>query len=338
MNTNDILHQIKNKSTKNVYLFEGEEEYSKQQTLLLLRKALIPEGMEALNYITLYNPTFSALRDAAETVSFMADSRMVVVYESPYLTASKTGDDNDFVKGCVAYLPHIPSTTCVVFYVKGKADTRKKLCKALKKEEAIVSFSVLSDQEAIRWVERSLSKKEIAVTTQVAQKLVFTVGRDMALLKQEMDKLLSYIQDRKVITTNDIDAICTKSTECTVFEMVDAQIMGKSIVTRALLKNMLRNGESPFGILSMFLRQYRILYQLRALLATNANQSGYASLLGIPPFAVRKTKEHALRYSQEKLLSVYRYLLQQEYALKSGGESQEACVENAILHISALLK
>ena len=106
-----------------------------------------------------------------------------------------------------------------------------------------------------------------------AARLVFTVGRDAALLRQEMDKLCAYLGEREEIAAEDIDQICTRSTECTVFQMVDAQVAGNNDTAFALLGDMLRSGEDRVGILAMLLRQYRILYHMRCLMDERTPQA-----------------------------------------------------------------
>lgn len=129
-----------------------------------------------------------------------------------------------------------------------------------------------------------------------AARLVFTVGRDAALLRQEMDKLCAYLGERKEIAAEDIDQICTRSTECTVFQMVDAQVAGNNDTAFALLGDMLRSGEDRVGILAMLLRQYRILYHMRCLMDERTPQASQAQLLGIPPlrWGARSSRRAAL--------------------------------------------
>ena len=114
------------------------------------------------------------------------------------------------------------------------------------------------------------------------------------------------------MTEADIDAICTRSTECTVFQMVDAQVAGRNDVAFGLLKDMVRAGEDRIGILAMLLRQYRILYHMRSLMDERAPQQSQASLLGIPPFAVSRTQQQARRYDRARLKEAYESLLDYE--------------------------
>lgn len=219
MNHTAFFEALKAGRIAGCYLFEGTEEYIKQQALKNLCARLLPEGLEQMNLTDLTDPAPDALIAAAETLPFLAEKRVVVVRECTLLTAGRKSEDEDRAAALMDYVPRIPPTACVVFYVKGKADGRKKLYTLLKKQNAIVDFSPMNDAECADWCIRALRRMGKRLSGENAARLVFTVGRDAALLRQEMDKLCAYLGEREEIAAEDIDQICTRSTECTVFLM-----------------------------------------------------------------------------------------------------------------------
>jgi len=92
------------------------------------------------------------------------------------------------------------------------------------------------------------------------------------------------------------------------------------------------------GILAMLLRQYRILYHMRCLLEERTPPNVQAQLLGIPPFSVNRTQQQARRFEKERLKEAYDYLMEYEYRIKQGRVSQDACAENALLQLEAILR
>lgn len=338
MNHTAFFEQVRKGNIQPVYLMEGTEEYVKQQAVRRLCAKLLPAGLEELNLTDMTDPEADELIAAAETLPFMADRRIVVIRECSLLTAGKKAENEDKAARIAEYVARIPPTACVVFFVKGKADGRKKLYTLLKKKNAIVDFSPMSDAECAEWVRKTMARMGKQMAPRTADKLVFTVGRDAALLKQEMEKLASYLASREEATEADVDAICTRSTECTVFQMVDAQVAGRNDVAFGLLKDMVRAGEDRIGILAMLLRQYRILYHMRCLMDESAPQQSQASLLGIPPFAVGRTQQQARRYDRARLKEAYESLLDYEQQIKGGLTPQEGCAENALLRLEAILR
>jgi len=338
MNHTAFFDSIKNGAVAGCYLFEGPEEYIKQQALKQLCAKLLPAGLEEMNLTDLTDPDADALIAAAETLPFMGEKRLVIVRECSLITAGRKAEDERKAEAIADYLGHVSPSTCIVFYVKGKADGRKKLYTLLKKQNAIVDFSPMSDAECADWARKTMRRMGKMLDGENAGRLVFTVGRDAALLKQEMDKLASYLDTRDTVTAEDIDAVCTRSTECTVFQMVDAQVAGNTQLAFSLLRDMVRSGEDRIGILAMLLRQYRILYHMRCLLDERTPPNAQGQLLGIPPFSVGRTQQQARRFEKSRLKEAYDYLMDYEFGIKQGRIPQEACAENALLRLESILR
>ena len=336
MDYNQFFETVKSGELRGPYLLEGPEEYIKGQAVARLCQRLLPAGLEAMNLTELQNPEADELIAAAETLPFMAERRVVLVRECELLTTSKKADDEK-LEAILAYLEKLPHETCLIFTVKGKADARKKLYLTLKKMGAVVDFSPMNDAEAANWAIRTLRAQGKQMDLTTAQKLVFTVGHDAALLRQEMEKLVAYSGERQAVTEEDIDAVCVRSLECSVFQMVEAQAMGRTREACNLLSGVLEGGEDRFMVLSMLLRQYRILYHMRCLTEERTPPAQLASLLGIPPFAVARTQAQARRYPREKLKAAYDYLYELEYQLKSGRMPQEGSAEAALFQLEGIL-
>ena len=336
MNHNEFFDALKTGKSQGLYLFEGTEEYIKGQAVARLCRQLLPDGLEAMNCTELENPEADVLIAAAETLPFLSETRVVIVRESDLLTASKKTDEAKLA-ALQNYLTKRSPTTCLVFTVKGKADGRKSLYIALRKMNAIVDFSPMGDAEAANWAMRSMRAMGKTMDLTTSQKLVFTVGRDAALLRQEMEKLVTYAGERDQVLEEDIDAICVRTLECTIFQLVDAQVSGHYGEALRLLQSVLEGGTDRFMVLAMLLRQYRMLYHTRCLTEERVPQASLGGMIGIPPFAVTRMQAQARRYPREKLKAAYDYLFELEYRLKSGQAPQEGSAETALFRLDAIL-
>jgi DNA polymerase III subunit delta len=140
------------------------------------------------------------------------------------------------------------------------------------------------------------------------------------------------------VQEEDIRTISVQSLECTVFQMVDAQVAGDYGTALILMRRVLEGGEDRMMILAMLLRQYRLLYQARCLLEERVAIGEFPALLKIPPFAAKRTQEQAMRYGKQNLKRVYDFLLDYEYRLKSGKLPQDGCAEAALMQMKELLE
>ena len=331
MDRKDFTQLIKTGKVQGAYLFEGVEENIKAATLTALRKAILPEGFEELNESLMDSPATDAIIAACETLPFMADKRLVVVREHPALTGRADADDK-----LIAYIPQVPESTVLVFIAQGKADARKKLYSAIKKINGIVSFSALTDAELNAWVVKNFSGLGKTCSAQVAALLTFTVGSDTALLRTEIEKLAALTGERDAITEADVQAVATRSVECTVFELVDAVVAGQQGKAFGLLRDMLTSGSDRLGILSMLLRQFRLMQHIKIMQFEKLSTQDIKQRLGIAPFAAERCMRQASGYSGGQVKRAVRICLDAEYRVKSGQWNQEGALEKAMLEIFAL--
>lgn len=326
------FHQLlKSGGVKGAYLFEGPEENLKAATLAALRKAILPEGMEELNESLMDNPAADALIAACETLPFLADQRLVIVREHPALTGRSDADEK-----LISYIPQVPDSCVLVFLARGKADARKKLYTAIKKQGGIVTFAPLTAQEVDQWIIRTFQGLGKSCAPQVASLLSFTVGTDTALLHTEIDKLAALAGDRDAITEADVQAVATRSTEYNIFQMVDAVVGGQEGKAFALLRDMLRNGEERLGILAMLLRQFRLMQHVLIMRYEKVPAGEIPKRLGMPPFAADRLIRQASSYSGGAIKQAVDICLTTEYKVKSGQMNQEGSLEAAMLQIFAL--
>lgn len=331
MERKEFIDQIKSGNISGVYLFEGEEEHLKQSALLSLRKTILPEGLEELNETVMEAPETDALIAAAETVPFMADKRLVIVRDHPALTGK--ADSSDVLAD---YLNHVPETCVLIFYCQAKPDGRKKLYSAIKKTGNIVTFSPLKDLELTSWVTRAFQDRGNSCDDRIADQLVFTCGTDTGLLLNEIEKISAYAGPGAVIMPEQVRMLATPSTECTVFEMVDAVVSGQHARALTLMSNLLTNGSERLPVLALLLRQYRMLQHVKIMQFEKKSEDFIRQKLGVPPFAVKQYIRQASLYSGKEIKQAVALCLDMEYAIKSGRINQAGSLEAVILKLLTL--
>lgn len=318
-------------SLPSVLLFEGEEEQLKKEAISALRSAMLPSGMEALNETVLDDPETDRLIADAETQPFMADRRLVVVRDLPALIGRTDADEK-----LITWLPSVPDSTILLFYCTGKPDGRKKLYNTIKKMGGVVTFAPLKGSELVHFVTDGFKAAGKECDQRTAEYLIFTVGDNTGLLQAEISKISSYAGDRSTILASDVTELATPSTECTVFQMVDAVVSGQKSRALTLLRNQLLNGTDRMAILAMLLRQYRLLQHVKIMLYEKRGGDFIRSSLGIPSFAVDQYIRQASGYTGGQVKNAVKICFDAEYAVKSGSMPQEGAVESVVLKLLTL--
>lgn len=331
----EFFAALKKGDIRPCYLFEGEEEYTKRSALETLRRQTAGGDFAAMNDTRLLDPAPDALIAAAETLPFMSDRRFLEIRDCAMLSAGKAKnyDEDSAVKRLDEYMDHLPDTVCMVFFVRGKADGRKKLYQILKKKAILVSFDPLDDRQLTQWIAQTLRKDNKKISAAACQRLWFSAGRDLTLLSNELHKLVSFAGDREEVTEGDIDAVCIKSTEYKVYDLADTLLSGQAAKALSMLEALLREGEERLQLLALLGRQCRQLRAARALWANGANEYDIAGKLGMPSFAARKTVALARRYTDAQLSQMANLCLDTEYQVKSGQIMELGSLEHVMLTI-----
>ena len=338
MKHSEFFAALKKGEIARCYLFEGEEEFIKRSALAALRRAVAGGDFSAMNDTRLQDPPPDALIAAAETLPFLSERRFLEVRDSAMLQSGKAKeyDEDAAVKRLNDYFDHLPDTACIVFFVRGKADGRKKLYQLLKKKAIIVSFDPLEDRELSQWIAQTLSKAGKRVSLSACQRLWFSAGRNLTLLSNEIDKLAAFVGERDEVTAEDVDTVCVKSTEFRVYDMADALLSGQGAKAFAVLNALLREGEERLMLLSLLGRQCRQLRYAKAMAAAGAQAGEIAGKLGVPPFAVKRTLDIARAYTAPQLSQMAELCLDTEYQVKSGQLMDAGALEQAMLQILSL--
>lgn len=345
MTRENFYAALKSSSLLPCYLFEGEEEYTKESALRMLKAEVLKQDLTGLNATVLTDPDADSLIACAETLPMMADRRFVLVKECSLLQGSKAqeGDDKPASKGgsadrIPAYLANLPSTVCIVFYAKGKANATRKLYKQIAKLGGVVSFEPLDQTMLIKWMARELKGYGKQIDRYTAEQLIFAVGQDMHRLSNELAKLAAFTGDGDVVTLEGIDAVCTKSTEYRVFDLSDAMVKGNAESANRLMVDMLREGEQRLMLLSLLQRQYRQLLFIKILTTQRVSPDLMAKQLSLAPFIVRKLQPLAASYSTQELVWAMNLLTDTEFMVKSGQMPEDGSLEQAVYRLLARRK
>ena len=328
MDRKDFDQLLSRNQIPSLLLFEGDEEYMKQSALAALRKKLLPEGLEDLNESLLDAPETDLLISAAETMPFMADRRLVVVRDHPALIGRAEADER-----LTSYLASVPPTTVLLFYCAKKPDGRKKLYTTIKKQNGIVTFSPMKDRELTLFVTSAFKALGKECDERTADYLIFTCGSDAGQLMTEIAKIASHSDTASPVHPDEIRALATPSAECTVFQMVDAVVSGQNDRAFRLMRNQLLLGTDRLYMLSMLLRQFRLLQHIRIMQYEKCSRDAIRSALGVPPFAVDQYLRQASCYTNTQIKKAVSICFDTEYAVKSGRMNQEGSLESVMLKL-----
>lgn len=194
--------------------------------------------------------------NAAQTLPFFADRRIILVRYSGFF--KKGGEE------LADYLKEAPETTSFIF-VDDEADGRLKLYKQISKLGRCVEFVTQPDRYLLQNIGAFLKRSEKRIGQDDASYFLDVIGTDMGRIMSELEKLVSYIGDREVVTKDDIDAICSRNIEDRIFEMIDAVMRRDTVTCMDRYEDLLALKAAPVMIVVMLERQFLWMLQLKSL-------------------------------------------------------------------------
>ncbi len=322
-----VFEDIKNNSYKQVYLLYGEEAYLRNQYRQKLLSALVPEG-DTMN-LHIYEDSDVPVKeviDLAETMPFFAEHRIIAVKDSGLF--KKGGEE------LAEYIGGMPESTILIFAEK-EVDKRSKLFKAVKDKGRAVEFGAQDENTLQKWILGILKKENKNITQQTLLFLLEKTGTDMENISSELEKLVCYTMGRDVITTEDVEAVCTTRVTSQIFEMVGAVAEKKQKKALDLYYDLLTLKEPPMRILFLIARQFNMLLQVKELRQKGADNRQIGEKVGLPPFIAGKYVTQAAGFSREELRRAIEECVAAEEAVKTGRMNDVMSVEILIVKYSS---
>lgn len=310
-----------------VYLLMGEEDLLLEERLAQILDSLLPPQEREWNLDVLYadETPVQEIINRVDTLPFFGGRRVVLVKRLEALSAQEQERLAGYLEG-----GEPPST---LIMVAGTLDKRRRLYLVAKRAGEVVEFPRLTPRTLLPYVKRRVEREGKQISDAVAMTLITLVGNSLRDLVSEIGKLVAYVGERRVITAKDIQEVCTRGHEVTIFQLVDA--IGDRKLDRALglLREVLQGEEPPLLILYMIARQFRLILQARILLDRGLPATRLPAELGVPPFLSQRLAAQARRFSLREVQGAFNRLLQADMAIKSGAQLPDLAVELAVVDL-----
>lgn len=321
-----ITKDIQTHQFKPVYLLSGEETYLTRQFCDRLAAAIAGEDSMNVNRFQEKNPDIKEIISLADTMPFFAESRLIIIENSGFFKR----DSSELAD----YLPQMPESTHILFR-EDEIDKRNRLFKKVKELGYFAEMKRQTEAELERWILTILKREQINLTRSTMTYLLETIGTDMNVIRNELDKLIAYLGDRKVLEPADIDTICSRQITGQIFEMIDAMSSKDRQKAFRLYYDLISLKEPPMRILFLITRQYLQLYQIKEMQQKGLSGQALASAAGLSSYVVRKVAGRASRFRTEELKHCIEECALMDEQIKTGQIRDSIAVELLITAFSA---
>jgi len=148
--------------------------------------------------------------------------------------------------------------------------------------------------------------------------LSVNIGNNLEILSNEIDKLILYKGENEEIMAEDVTLLSPYAAEASIFDLVDALGNRNSKKASLLLQKKFSEGTDPFYLFSMFIRQFRLLIQVKELSDEGKKPLAISQELKIHSFVVGKLFQQGHGFSLPQLEQIYSHLLTIDVGVKTG--------------------
>jgi DNA polymerase-3 subunit delta len=193
----------------------------------------------------------------------------------------------------------------------------------------------------VKWAIETAGSEDVKLDTDAARELVDSLGGDMMMVANELEKLVLFVAEKKRITLGDVETLVLAAKQRSFYELTDAisaRDQGRALTVLDAILNTGDGEEAAIGHLYMLSRTFR---QMLVILERNVRDSRalWQALwqgFRIPPFAAEDIIRQARRYkSRRELTSSIRRVARADLALRSNPPSKRLILENLVLDLTA---
>lgn len=306
-----------------IIFLHGADTFRSRRLLQEMKNKFIADTDKDAGSLILVDGRETSLKELSEKIntgSLFVKKRLVVVND--IFKNKKAG----IFTGLTDYLKKFTQAEeIIIIFIDGeiggkenslKADA-KKLFAFLARQKFVQEFKPLNNLQLMAFIKKEASQYEKEFLAKAAARLLVTSGSDPWIITSEIKKLAFYSQAH-IITEKDVDELCVGSISEDIFALTDALSAKNKVGALKLLEEQYAAGLSDEYLISMLIRQIKILLQIRDLLDSGADQNIISNKLKLHPYVIKKGLAQARNFSSATLKNILDRLIHLDFANKTG--------------------
>ena len=238
--------------------------------------------------------------DEALTISMFSPTKLIVIDSTIYLSQKKDIEDINLLENY--FNNYNPNSYLVFVSNSDNIDSRKKIVKFINNNG--ITKKVEANSEYLRdYVNDYLKKKNYKMSSMDINVFINRIGNNIDNIKNELDKLMLYKIEDKVINNSDIMLLTEENTDNSVYDLVSALLKNNNSKAIKLYKDFVINGMDPNQIIAIIASQIRLLFQVKRLYNSGKSNDEIAKILEFKSvYRVKYLLNDSYYYSEDTLI------------------------------------
>ncbi|HWC16022.1 MAG TPA: DNA polymerase III subunit delta [Terriglobales bacterium] len=350
--TERFLADVSARKLRAAYVLVGDEVFFRDRCRTALIQHLVPQELRdfSLHDLDLAETGIAEILDLARTPSLMAPFQVFFIRGVKALY-SRGSHQEEFV--AVEEYCRNPNPDAVLIFVADHisipADARRmemqdkdryqRIRETLGEYCTVIELARVDESDGMRWVIEHAAREDVKIDADAARELVDSLGADMMLVSNELEKLILFVGQKRRITIGDVETLVLAAKQRSLYELTDAISAKDRVRALSVLDSILASEEgeeAAIGHIYMLARTFRQMLVILEKNVRDARAIWQALWQGfrLPPFAAEDVIRQARRYkSRRELTRALRLLARADLALRSNPASKRLVLEKLVIDL-----
>ena len=271
----------------------------------------------------------SDIVNEASTIGMFSLNKFIVINIDSYFKDKKDIPNINLLE---EYFDSYNPNSYLIFICNSDTiDSRKKIVNLIKKN-GIVKKIEANDSYITDYINSYLKDNGYSINNSDVIYFINRVGSNINNITNELDKLMLYKINDKIITRSDIDLLTVENIDDSIYELVNAILKNDSKKAIKLYYNFINNGMDVNQMIAIVGSQIRLLYQVKRLYNKGKSNEEIAKILEFKSvYRVKYLLSDSYYYSEEDLLKYLSKLSTIDEAIKSSNQDGNMLFELFII-------
>ena len=291
----------KGENPADIYLFEGEDSFFREEGVKVLLKHFITE--KSLSYASFDG-------EDGETGDFFASITAYPFIDRKRLTVIREFYPKKDNKQFAEFLDN-PFDGGILAIVNEKPHELLKKSKNV----CVVDCKKAESSTIARWIKGTCAESGVAIDLGLAQKVAEYSKCDMRRVSVETNKLIDNIGNGGTVDEKTIDELVVKDVEYAVYNMTDAVAKGNFDEAYLCINQMTEKGNPPQTIISSVYNYFRRLLHIAI---SGKSVQEIAKIFSANEWYIQKQFQQSRMFKKRSLKKAVDLLSDADYKIKSG--------------------
>lgn len=251
----------------------------------------------------------------SSTIGMFNPYKFIVIDTSSYFSSKKDMD----ISSLTHYFDNYNVNSYLIFtYGSSSIDSRRKLFKLIS-DNGVVKKLEANSEYLNDFISNYIKDNGYSMDMNSMSYLLSRCDNNIDNIRNELDKLMLYKLNDKVITRDDISLLTIEDINDTVFELVSSILKNNNEKAMKLYYNFINNGMDVSQIIAVISNQIRLLFQVKRLYNSVKSNDEIAKILEFKSvYRVKYLLSDCYYYSEGDLLKYLSKLADIDKAIKTG--------------------